>query len=371
MYQEELAQFLGAIILKLVSHPRLLKKCLNSCDNLKMQTTSQEKVFHSIAVVIPAYRVSKQILSLISQIGPEISHIIVVDDNCPEKSGNLVLQECRDPRVQVLFNEKNLGVGGAVISGYRKALTLDSDLVVKLDGDGQMDPSEIPKLVLPLIRKEADYTKGNRFFNIKALGAMPINRIIGNAGLSFYSKMSSGYWSIFDPNNGFTAINMQVLSDLDLSKIDNRYFFESDMLFRLNLAKAVVLDVPMPAVYKDEKSNLSILKVLVEFPLKHSRNLLKRIFYNYLLREFSLASLNLLFGSLLVSFSLIFGSLKWFTSNQTGIPSGEGALILFTVSMLMGFQLLISFFGYDIGHEPKIPLGKLRENPSRGKFGSN
>ena len=147
--------------------------------------------------------------------------------------------------------------------------------------------------------------------------------------------------------------------DNDLNKIDSGYFFESDLLFRLNLAKAVVQDVPMNAVYGDESSSLSLMKVLYQFPIKHFRNLLKRIFYSYFLREFSLASLNLLAGLGLLSFGTIYGSLNWLESHQSGMPSGEGSLILFTITVLMGFQLLVSFFAYDIGHEPKAVISRL------------
>jgi dolichol-phosphate mannosyltransferase len=315
-----------------------------------------------VVVVIPAYRVSSQILNVISQIGHEVTHIVVVDDSCPEHTGQLVERECKDPRVQVLYHSENKGVGGAMISGYQHALKLDPDVVVKLDGDGQMNPIEIPKLIKPVLDFDADYSKGNRFFNIETLRSMPKMRLIGNAGLSFFSKLSSGYWSVFDPNNGFTAISGKVLKRIDLTKIDSGYFFESDMLFRLNLTKAVVRDVPMNAFYGDESSSLSILKVIYEFPIKHFRNLLKRVFYNYFLREFSLASLNLFAGVLLLIYGAVYGSLNWLESRSTGIPSGEGSLILFTVTVLMGFQLLVSFFAYDIGHEPKSAISRLERD---------
>src|SRR5690606_32001950 len=150
-----------------------------------------------------------------------------------------------DPRVRVIRHASNLGVGGAVITGYQAAIADGMDILVKLDGDGQMDASLIPDFIEPIINGEADYTKGNRFFDLEELRSMPRIRLIGNAVLSFMTKFSSGYWNLFDPTNGFTALHADVARYLPLSKISKRYFFESDMLFRLNTLRAVVHDIPM------------------------------------------------------------------------------------------------------------------------------
>jgi len=157
------------------------------------------------AVVIPSYRVADHILGVIAAIGPEVDRIYVVDDRCPDGSGSLVEQGCDDRRVTVIFHETNLGVGGAVMSGYRAAIADGMDIIVKIDGDGQMDPGLIGCFVRPIIDGEADYTKGNRFFDLEAVRAMPRVRLFGNALLSFMNKLSSGYWNLFDPTNGYTA----------------------------------------------------------------------------------------------------------------------------------------------------------------------
>jgi dolichol-phosphate mannosyltransferase len=185
----------------------------------------------NIAVVIPSYRVTSHVLGVIERIGPEVQSIYVVDDCCPDKSGDFVVQHCSDPRVQVLRHAENLGVGGAVMTGYRQAVLDGMDVVVKIDGDGQMDPALLPGFVQPLLAGRADYTKGNRFFYPADAQRMPIVRLIGNIGLSFFTRMSSGYWSMFDPTNGFTAITKEALSLVELDKIHNQYFFESDLLF--------------------------------------------------------------------------------------------------------------------------------------------
>jgi dolichol-phosphate mannosyltransferase len=320
-----------------------------------------EKNLHSsIAVVIPAFKVSKQILETINQIGPEVNHIIIVDDLCPEGSGELVRTRSLDPRVEVISHHDNLGVGGAMKTGYLRALELRADVIVKIDGDGQMDSSKIPEMVRPIFEGEGDYVKGNRFFDIEAVQSMPKTRILGNLALSFFAKFSTGYWRMFDPNNGFTAISSTALSSIQLGKVDDRYFFESDMLFRLNLARAVVVDFPMNARYGDEQSNLKIRRVLFEFPIKHLRNFLKRVVYTYYLRDFTLASLELPIGMFLTSFGLIFGLLNFEASRNLNQATAPGTLILISISVLAGIQLVLSFFSYDIDSAPTKPISELR-----------
>lgn len=218
-----------------------------------------------IAVVIPCYKVSAHILEVLARIGPEVSRIYVVDDCCPEHTGDLVSQRCTDPRVKVIRHKQNGGVGAAVMTGYRAGLADGIGIMVKIDGDGQMDPAFVPDFVAPILAGEADYTKGNRFFDLAQIQQMPMIRLVGNAVLSFFNKISSGYWNLFDPTNGYTAIHRDVAERLPFDPISQRYFFESDMLFRLNTMRAMVVNVPMDASYGDEVSNLKISKVVGEF----------------------------------------------------------------------------------------------------------
>lgn len=307
----------------------------------------------SIAVVIPSYKVKRHILSVIEGIGPEVSSIYVVDDKCPEGSGDLVEAQCHDQRVVVVRNELNQGVGGAVMAGYRMAVSRGADVIVKIDGDGQMDPSLILSFVRPILDGEADYTKGNRFFNLDEIGNMPSVRLIGNALLSLMTKLSSGYWDIFDPTNGYTAIHANVARQLPYSKISKRYFFETDILFRLNTLRAVVQDVPMDAVYGDEVSNLKISKIIGEFLSKHARNFIKRIFYNYYLRDMSLASLELPLGIFSFLFGAVFGGWHWVMSSQAGAATPAGTVMLSALPIIMGMQLVLAFFSYDISSVPR------------------
>ena len=302
---------------------------------------------HSICVVIPAYKVSKHLVTVVRSIGSEVSKIIVVDDACPEFSGETLRKEVNDPRLEIIFHPVNRGVGGAVKTGYSRALEHDFEVVIKIDGDEQMDSSKIPVLIEPILSNQSDYTKGNRFFEIESVQQMPKVRIVGNLILTFMTKFSTGLWHIFDANNGFTAIRGCTLKKLNLDKIDNRYFFESDMLFRLSIIQARVNDIPLPALYGEEKSSLKIKRVMFEFPIKHARNYIKRIAYTYYLRDFNLASIELPVGILLTGFAAILGGYSWIQGIITGIPTATGTLILIAMSFLSGLQLLLAFLSYD------------------------
>jgi dolichol-phosphate mannosyltransferase len=315
-----------------------------------------------IAVSIPCYRVKKQILSVIEEIPREVGKIYVVDDACPEHSGAWVNEKCKDPRVKVIVLDKNLGVGGATMAGFVAALADGANIVVKLDGDGQMSPSEIPRLIRPIQQGHADYTKGNRFYSLSHLGSMPRIRLLGNSILSFVSKMASGYYRTMDPTNGFIAIHTQVLSLLSTESIAKRYFFESDMLYQLNIVRAVITDVPMAARYGDEKSSLRISRVAVSFPLQYLWCFSKRIFYNYFLRDFNIGSAQLIAGLVLFLAGAVFGTNQWLTNSSMGIATPTGTIMLAILPMIVGFQLLLSALNYDILNEPRVTLHKLLES---------
>ncbi|MYM91624.1 glycosyltransferase [Rugamonas sp. FT82W] len=310
----------------------------------------------SIAVVIPCYKVTRHILGVLAAIGPEVDRIYVVDDRCPDQSGAFVREHNSDPRVVVLEHAENQGVGGAVMTGYQAAIADGADIMVKVDGDGQMDPALIGDFIAPILAGEADYTKGNRFFDLEQIGNMPPMRLFGNAMLSLLTKLSSGYWDLFDPTNGYTAIHREAARHLPFGKISKRYFFETDLLFRLNTLGAVVQDVPMDAVYGDEVSNLKISKIVTEFMAKHVRNFCKRVFYNYYLRNMSLASIELPLGLLMVTLGSVYGGLHWMESAHAGLPTAAGTVMLSAMPILMGTQLLLAFLAYDIASVPRRPL---------------
>ncbi|MDN4018309.1 glycosyltransferase family 2 protein [Zwartia panacis] len=313
-----------------------------------------------VAVVIPAYRVTQHISEVIHGIPESVWGIYVVDDACPDETGKYVETFITDPRVRVLYQPVNQGVGGAVMAGYQAALADKADIIVKVDGDGQMDPALIPDFIAPIISGEADYTKGNRFYDLEKIRSMPRVRIFGNAVLSLLTKLSSGYWNLFDPTNGYTAIHADACKHLPFHKISKRYFFETDMLFRLNTLRAMVVDVPMDAKYGEETSHLKISKIMGEFLYKHTKNFCKRIFYNYFLRDLSLASIQLVLGFLLTFFGVVFGGYQWLISADVGIPASAGTVMVAAMPLLIGLQLILSFIGYDIASVPRRPIHRLK-----------
>ncbi len=311
-----------------------------------------------IAVVIPAYRVAQTIAGVVLAVPQSITRIYVVDDACPEGSGDAAAA-AGDGRVEVLRHTENMGVGGATTTGYRRALADGAEVVVKLDGDGQMPPALIPTLVAPLLDGRADYVKGNRFFDPAAVGAMPLLRLVGNTALSFITKLSTGYWNVMDPTNGFTAIHRTALERLPLERLDRRYFFESDVLFRLYTIRAVVRDVPMVPVYGDERSGLSVSHSALTFPGKHLARFAKRLTYSYLLRDFNVASLQLLGGSVLVLLGVALGVHWWTQGIELGTPTTSGRVMLAALPVLLGFQLLLAAAAFDVQNVPREPLQRV------------
>jgi len=312
-----------------------------------------------IAVVVPCYRVTEHILQVLERIPTEVQSVFCVDDCCPDQSGSLIERLVKDPRVRVIRHAKNMGVGGATITGYRAALAAGAEVVVKLDGDGQMDPLLVPQIAWPVISGDADYAKGNRFYDVEGVATMPKVRLFGNAVLTFFAKISTGYWQSFDPTNGFTAIHFTALGRLPLARVSRRYFFESDMLFRLNTIRAVVCDVPMEAVYGSERSSLRIERIVIPFLLGHVRNTVRRFFYNYLLRDFSVASMEVLVGVSAMLFGVAFGAVRWWGSIASGVPASAGTVMVSALPLIVGFQMLLSALGYDIANVPSIPLQRL------------
>lgn len=307
-----------------------------------------------IAVVIPCFKARDFVLAVIARIPSEVTSIHVVDDCCPEQTGLHVRRHCRDPRVRLVFHSENRGVGGATVSGYRDALAVGAEVIVKIDGDGQMDPAVLDRFVAPIRLGRADYSKGNRFFDIERLKVMPRTRLVGNSILSLINKLSSGYWNIADPANGYTAIHANVLRLLPLDRLDQRFFFESDLLFHLNLTSAVVTDVPLEARYGSEVSSLSITRVSLEFPGKCLSRLVKRLYYSYVLREFNAGTLALVSGLSLTSTGFAYGA--WLYLSKAGAAVTIDEVMLSLLPILIGAQLLISAVRFDIMNVPTVAL---------------
>ena len=314
---------------------------------------------YNIVVIVPAYRVERELGGVLSSIPSYVRHIVVVNDASPDGTGQVINAACnRDPRISVVTHTTNQGVGGAMISGYRRALELGAQVVVKLDGDGQMSPEDIPALISPLIAGQADFSKGNRFRDFLALNRMPIIRRLGNVALSFLVKSATGYWNCFDPTNGFLAIRADVLARLPIERIHKSYFFEISQLSQLYLLGACLRDVPIPARYSNETSSLSIFKVMFEFPPALMAVLVRRVFLQYFLYDFSIGSVYLLAGIPLFLFGMIFGSLKWYKYASLNIPAPTGTVMLATLTVILGIQFLLSAVSIDLQSVPREPISR-------------
>lgn len=307
-----------------------------------------------IAVVIPTYKATQHLNEVIEGIPSYIHHIIVVDDRCPEKSGEIAQKMAEtDARIHVIFHEKNKGVGGAMVTGYKAALALNCGIVVKMDSDSQMDPSYLPELLQPVINNKAAYAKGNRFVDFKALRSMPTLRLMGNSLLSFMVKACSGYWNIMDPTNGYTAITAEALKKINLDKVANDFFFESDMLIRLNIQNAVIRDVAIPARYGNETSNLSIRRILLKFPFLLTKGLIKRFVLKYLIFDFNMASIYTLIGFPMVIWGLVFGIYKWIENSSLAISTPTGTVMMSVLPLILGTQFILAAINIDIQSTPK------------------
>jgi dolichol-phosphate mannosyltransferase len=321
---------------------------------MKQSKTDTNDRNHVVAVVIPTYKATRHLADVINGLPELIDHIIVVDDKCPERSGEIAVKLAeQDHRVTTIFHEHNQGVGGTVVTGYKKALELHCDIIIKMDSDDQMDPAYIPELIKPVAEGKAGYTKGNRFVDFAALRSMPTLRLMGNSVLSFMVKACSGYWNIMDPTNGYTAISADALKTIHLDKLAKRFFFESDMLIRLNIQNIPIRDVPIPARYGNEESNLSVSKTLFNFPLLLFKGLIKRFVLKYLIYDFNMASVYTLTGLPLLLWGIIFGLYHWIANAAQGIPTPTGTVMLAVLPLILGTQFIIAAINIDIESTPR------------------
>ena len=308
-----------------------------------------------IGVVVPAYRVAGQIEAVIRGIPDWVERIIVVEDAGPDDTRAIVAR-LEDPRVTLLVHAENQGVGGAMATGFAEALRQGLDVVVKMDGDDQMDPEHLPRILRPLLAGEADMVKCNRYSSLGSLRQMPLVRIAGNAGLTFLVKLASGYWNNFDPANGYIAIRTCVLERIDLAKLPRRYFFESGFLIELGIQRAVVVDVPIEARYGDERSSLSVTKTLFEFPPKLLFGLSRRLFWRYFVHDFSAVSVFLVLGTPSLLFGIAY-ALFWYVEHPGHDQVATAAdVMLAAMPIILGVQLLMGAIVLDIVGVPKVPL---------------
>lgn len=314
-----------------------------------------------IAIVVPAYNVESKIKGVIRSIPSYIKNIIVVDDASTDHTNEIIANIAQeDPRITLIQHKKNLGVGGAMVTGFQEALRSSAQIIVKMDGDGQMSVDDLPRLIMPLITGEADYAKGNRFLDITVLHKMPFIRLVGNTALSFIVKAATGYWDCIDPSNGFLAIRRDILIQIPLNKIHHSFFFEISLLSQLYLIDAYIKNIPLPTRYGDEKSHLSILQVLSEFPGRLFLILARRILLKNFLYNFSMESIYLLLGLPMLIFGGIYGGINWIRYDRLGIGAPTGTIMIAVLSIILGFQMLLSAIHLDLNKVPKTPINSGR-----------
>lgn len=306
----------------------------------------------TVTVVVPAHNEARFIGEVIRTMPPFVDCIVVVDD-CSTDATSEVAGAAGDPRVTLRRTPVNSGVGGAMAVGYREAIEQGSSLVVKMDGDGQMRPEYLARLLDPVLDDRCDYAKGNRFLAARALDVMPKHRLIGNIMLTFLTKMATGYWHIFDPQNGYTAIKGSRLRQLDLEQMNRGYFFENEMLSQLYHHGARVQDVEIPAKYADEESGISYSRVLITFPVLFTLKFVRRIYERYILRDFSPVALFLLVGVPLFGWGAAFGIYLWIRSEMTLVPTPIGTIMLSLLPVILGFQLILQAIVLDIHETPR------------------
>lgn len=313
-------------------------------------------------MVIPSFRAAGTIGGVLRAIGPEVERIYLVDDGCPDATGERALRDHADPRLTVLRNGRNLGVGGAMKRGYERALADRVDIVVKLDADGQMDPRHIPRLIAPIVAGTADYAKGNRFAPERAMPAgsapgalseMPLTRRAGNRALSLCHRAATGYWRIGDPANGYTAVHARALERIGLEALADCFFFETDMLFRLNLVDAVVADVALPACYPGSGSSLRLRRVAPRFAAMTAGRCLRRLRAKYFTGPWNLGSVKLAFALVMIAVAAGLAGWQWAGAD----PSG-GSDLAAAACLLTGLGFLAAAGLYDARRTDREPLSR-------------
>lgn len=301
---------------------------------------------HKVAIVVPAHN-EAQLVGKVIKTAPElVDHIIVVDDASTDSTSEAA-RAMNDPRLALIRQDVNTGVGGAILNGHRQALTLGADISVVMAGDAQMDPDYLPALLDPIVDGDAQFTKANRFYGVGSFDGMPRHRIFGNVVLSFLTKAASGYWGLFDPQNGYTAIHRTALERLPLDRISQRYDFENDLLIHLNILRIPARDVPVPAVYGDEVSGMKLSKVAPRLLATLHRGFWRRIWWKYVLQSFSPVALLLFAG---IASLLVGGAISIFVVvNTLGEPMASPGTVLLAIAPLMaGLHLLITAMFLDI-----------------------
>jgi glycosyltransferase involved in cell wall biosynthesis len=306
-----------------------------------------------IGVVVPAYNEEGLIAATLGGIPEFVDSIVVIDDASMDGTAACVSEAAAaDPRVALIRHAENQGVGGAVVDGYRRAIEDGMDIAVVMAGDNQMPPEHLARLLDHLIDSGYDAVKGNRFLASPTGMNMPRHRVLGNIVLTLLTKLASGYWSIFDAQNGYWAVTTDSLKRLDLSRIARRYDLENSMLISMNIIDARVADVAIPAVYGREQSTIRLWRDVPRILATLFTGFCRRVFLKYVLYNFHPIALFLFAGLALVLWGLGIGA--WAAAYSIGPESASvGTVMLAVLPFLVGFQLLLAALVLDIINEPR------------------
>lgn len=303
-------------------------------------------------VVIPCYDAQDTIQGVIESLPEWVDQIIAVDDCSEDGTAQLLATLC-EPRLIILTHTINRGVGGAMKTGYNEGLKGNAEIFIKVDSDGQMDPSQIWRLLEPILRRQANFTKGNRFLHLKQLKSMPSQRRFGNVLMSFLSKTATGYWNIFDPANGFTAIDRSALEALDFDRLAEGYYFETSMLAALYEVRAPVCDVSIPARYQGEISHLSETQIALEFSFRLLGTFFHRMKSTYFMQDFNAVSVFIIAGLISSLFGIVWGAVQWGIASRAGVTASTGTVMIAVLPIMLGIQLLLQAIVLDVQSVPK------------------
>jgi glycosyltransferase involved in cell wall biosynthesis len=300
----------------------------------------------TVAVVVPAYNEEALVGSTVSGIPAFVDSIIVVDD-C-SKDETAVRAQNADKRVEVIAHERNQGVGAAIVTGYRRAIAIGVDVTCVMAADGQMDPDDLETLVRAIAIDETDYAKANRHFTGQAWQLIPRTRYLGNAALSFMTKIASGYWHVADSQSGYTAVNLETLKLLDLDRIYRRYGFPNDLLVHLNVFNRRVRDYPSRPIYGvGERSGIRLRHVVPKISWLLLKGFFWRMGQKYVIRDFHPLILFYMLGILLFAGGFLLGVAE-VVLRIAGNAVPSATIVLVALLVISGLQLLLFAMWFDM-----------------------
>ncbi len=309
-----------------------------------------------VVCVVPAFRAGASIVDVVRGALEFVDRVVVVDDACPESSGKAVERAFRgDQRVECLYHSTNRGVGASTKTGMQHALESGADFVVKIDADGQMDPTFVPGMLDVLLQKpQVALVKGNRFYDSSIARSMPGIRLFGNSVLTLLVRIATGLWGSIDPTNGFFMIRASSLRRIRLTRLADRYYFEISLLASIAMRRFEIAELEMPAIYGPNPSSLNVWKTAMEFPGRLLGTFFRRILWQYVVSDMNVGSVMLVLGSLLMAISVGYGSAAWIETIRTGIARTPGTVMLAFLPFITGFQLLVNALIYDVQFSPKV-----------------